>query len=306
MKKFVLLLIAMLMSISALSAQSIYRVVCQSQLNIRTAMSSDSEVAGVLQNGDLIEVKSISGDWACLNFNGSECYVAAKYLQYVREAEESTSASSISMPSFNFSMDPGNTKWCLFIILPLIFFLYKFSLHIDYGKQLTIFAGLILVFCGFEFLYMIGTQEPLWFLDDPEWYFIALNFIAFCFFSFAHAMTYFAFLSMTSLGSYFTSLIAWPAAIVVGIIFEIVGWNVMYVLAALGLAQLIQAGIILYRFSREYNFFTGLLYALVFLIFTFLTMLVILRLMSILIAIAIIFIIVSFALCLLPYILRSI
>lgn len=51
-----------------------------SNVNVRSAESTESDVLGQLSYGDTVEVQSVSGDWAKVLYNGAIAYVAAAYL----------------------------------------------------------------------------------------------------------------------------------------------------------------------------------------------------------------------------------
>ncbi len=51
-----------------------------SDVNVRSAESTDSDVLGQVPYGGTIEVHSVSGDWATVLYNGAIAYVAADYL----------------------------------------------------------------------------------------------------------------------------------------------------------------------------------------------------------------------------------
>lgn len=57
-------------------------------VNIRAAMSTDSEILGSLAIGDKVEVISEEGDWAKILYNGATAYVAARFLSDSQPVQE--------------------------------------------------------------------------------------------------------------------------------------------------------------------------------------------------------------------------
>lgn len=71
--------------------QGVYRVVTNSNLNVRKGPSTNSYVLGSLTPGSRIEVVSISEQWAKIQFNGQTGYVNVRYI----EKEETEEAPEI-------------------------------------------------------------------------------------------------------------------------------------------------------------------------------------------------------------------
>jgi len=75
---------------------NLYHVSSSIGLNVRAGPSSQSNWLGTLENGATVSVISMEGNWAKINYNGSEAYVSAKYLLYAGYLTESTASASTS------------------------------------------------------------------------------------------------------------------------------------------------------------------------------------------------------------------
>ena len=62
-----------------------YKVISQSRLNVRNRPSTDSHVLGVLQPDEQIEVVSIEGQWAKIQYSSNIGYVALAYIERVEQ-----------------------------------------------------------------------------------------------------------------------------------------------------------------------------------------------------------------------------
>lgn len=62
-----------------------YKVISQSRLNVRNRPSTDSQILGVLQPNEQIEVLSIEGQWAKIQHRSNVGYVASKYIERVEQ-----------------------------------------------------------------------------------------------------------------------------------------------------------------------------------------------------------------------------
>ena len=60
--------------------KNLYRVTAQ-KVNVRSAATTKSTIAGSLLRDELVEVQNISGGWATINYKGATRYVSASYLQ---------------------------------------------------------------------------------------------------------------------------------------------------------------------------------------------------------------------------------
>ena len=62
-------------------------MISQSRLNVRNRPSTDSQVLGVLQPDEQIEVVSIEGQWAKIRYRSNVGYVALRYIERVEQPE---------------------------------------------------------------------------------------------------------------------------------------------------------------------------------------------------------------------------
>lgn len=67
-----------------------YKVTPKIGLNVRKGLSSNSSKLGVLTQGTQVSVLSIENGWAKINYNGTEAYVFAKYLDKVSTGTANT------------------------------------------------------------------------------------------------------------------------------------------------------------------------------------------------------------------------
>ena len=65
----------------------VYRVISQSRLNVRNLPSMDSQILGTLQPEDEIDVLSIEGQWAKIQYLLNVGYVALKYIEKVEQTQ---------------------------------------------------------------------------------------------------------------------------------------------------------------------------------------------------------------------------
>lgn len=65
----------------------VYKVISQSRLNVRTLPSADSQILGVLQPAEQIEVLSIEGQWAKIRYRLNVGYVALRYIERVGQTK---------------------------------------------------------------------------------------------------------------------------------------------------------------------------------------------------------------------------
>ena len=66
----------------------VYKVISQSRLNVRKRPSADSQILGVLQPAEQIEVLSIEGQWAKIRYRLNVGYVALRYIEKIKDLEE--------------------------------------------------------------------------------------------------------------------------------------------------------------------------------------------------------------------------
>jgi len=68
---------------------SVYKVTARSGLNVRSGPGTNYGRIGGLTNGAEIQVQSIDGGWAKIDYNGSTAYASASYLQKVKDGSGS-------------------------------------------------------------------------------------------------------------------------------------------------------------------------------------------------------------------------
>ena len=76
---FVLILILCLVPLFSAMAQT--GVVTADALNIRASASTDSNVVGVVHEGDKVTIKDTNGNWYKISCNGKTGYVWKKYIK---------------------------------------------------------------------------------------------------------------------------------------------------------------------------------------------------------------------------------
>lgn len=74
------LIVAMMIGVATVFAESNYRVTSSSRLNVRKSASTSATVLGTFNSGQEIEVLSVSNGWAKVRFNGKIGYVSDKYI----------------------------------------------------------------------------------------------------------------------------------------------------------------------------------------------------------------------------------
>lgn len=88
------------------SATKTYSVIAR-KLNIRTGMSTSFKKVGTLSYGDLVQVKTINGDWSMIEINGIDRFVNNKYL---RPVDLGTEYNGLVTPRvLNVRSGPGTT-----------------------------------------------------------------------------------------------------------------------------------------------------------------------------------------------------
>ena len=106
---FVLTLILCLIPLFSASAQT--GTVTASALNMRAKASTESDVVGVLHEGDKVTIKETSGSWYKVSCNGKTGYAAKKYINVSSSSSGSSnksSSSSSSSGSSNGTCAPGD------------------------------------------------------------------------------------------------------------------------------------------------------------------------------------------------------
>lgn len=156
--KAILLTIGMLLLV-AISHAATYVVNVKSDLNVRTQPAKSGSVAGKLANGDEVEVVSIDGDWAEIEFNGAHCYVSSRYLTAKEEAASADSADSKKAENHDTA-----TKWIYGLLIACALVLWSGGVirsdgdsdqeSKDFSYKLS--AGAYVVFCAL-LIYSVTT-----------------------------------------------------------------------------------------------------------------------------------------------------
>lgn len=292
MRKLFLLLCLLICSFSFLYAQEQYKVVnCKSHISIRQTKSTSATVLGTLKLNENVDVYKVEGDWATVKYDGKDAYVLAKYLKYVPPKKISPTDALIDklVDLYQYTFVLGDTVWALWVILPLLFIAYLF---IDSKSEWTpvrlrLYTAVIFLVVVFEFIYTFGYENFIWFLEDPAWYWIAVNFIVFAIFTYYQLKVYMVYSSLVSdnkakIGHY--SIIA---AIVAAIILYFMDYPAEWAVVVWIIGQLIVLGMILKTMSSYSNVFEAVLHAVVYIVFTAMTLVVFLQFLVVLIIVLI-------------------
>ena len=102
---FVLVLILCLVPLFSAMAQT--GTVTVEALNVRASASTDSNVVGVIHEGQKVTIKDTTGNWYKINCNGKSGYVWKKYIKL---SSSSSSSSGSSSKSSSKSSDKSSTK----------------------------------------------------------------------------------------------------------------------------------------------------------------------------------------------------
>ena len=102
---FVLVLILCLVPLFSAMAQT--GTVTVEALNVRASASTDSNVVGVIHEGQKVTIKDTTGNWYKINCNGKSGYVWKKYIKL---SSSSSSSSGSSSKSSSKSSDRSSSK----------------------------------------------------------------------------------------------------------------------------------------------------------------------------------------------------
>lgn len=86
-----------------------YKVISQSRLNVRSLPSTESQVLGVLQPDEQIEVLSVSGQWAKIRFRSNIGYVAFRYIEKI-EVSEPVEETVVKVPAKEETFTPKDSN----------------------------------------------------------------------------------------------------------------------------------------------------------------------------------------------------
>lgn len=290
MKKLLSLISCILfLSVSALYGQDIYRVVnCKSHISIREYKSTKAPVLATVKLNEEVIVYNVEKEWATVKYDGKDAYVLTKYLRYrttVQERERDLKFDKIE--SYFDSL--GDTTWMLWVIVPLIVGIY-FFVNDDNSfswTKLRVLAFLLFTLSLFEFGYTGGSQEFSWFCSDPEWYWIAVNFLIFGACAVLQLNSYITYTSVLSDGKVKIGLYSWIVVVIVAIILEICDYPAELSIIIALVAQVIQLGIIVFSMKGCCNWLEIILYCLVYLTATLATLIVLVQFLALLIIVLI-------------------
>lgn len=99
--------------LSSHSFADYYRVTAPNGLNVRASANKNGEAIGQLPLDNVIDVKAIENGWATINYNGSQGYVSASYLEAVAGTGKTGSSSkekSWDLTSWLFD-SKGESAW---------------------------------------------------------------------------------------------------------------------------------------------------------------------------------------------------
>jgi hypothetical protein len=177
--KYAIIFLCLLCCVVA-TAQTHYKVVTDSQLNIRTSPSAYASVVGTLQNGSEIGVYGLSNGWAKIKYGNRYAYVSAQFLQELNDS----STDEIVKKEVGNSLEAEHisVKWMACIIIGLII------LHIVvivkgnnsssgdwYYINLAIFMAASA--CELDYIAQNRNNNVLWFCtpDEVGWIWTIVN-----------------------------------------------------------------------------------------------------------------------------------
>lgn len=164
--KAILLTIVMLLLV-AISHAATYVVNVKSDLNVRSAPSSNSTKLGQLHNNDVVNVLSFNGEWAVIEYNGQTGYISSKYIVKNTAAGQAQTKKS-NNEGFTFW---DGVKWLFIIAFGFIVvrFLILFVIKIIAGG--IIIGGLTLAACFVFYLFGWMSSDTMW--TCAQWGFYA-------------------------------------------------------------------------------------------------------------------------------------
>lgn len=293
MQKRSFLTLMMAIMVAAISFAAPYAVNCKSTLNVRAGMSTQAPVLMALNNGDLIEVNNIQGDWAEIQYGNTTAYVSAKYIvpaaieEPVQAKSDEKSSGILDNLGYKYF---GDMTWLLFLILPMFVLLFIFQKKLEEEgdwSDLRNLAIVALVASILEIIYAMGSQDFSWFCVEPAWYIIAINFVLFALCAYAQLLSYTTFTGFVSDGRGQLAIYSWPACLVLGIILYFCDESTDWAFYALLVAQLIQTGIIFVTLNKYRSAGSAIIYSLVYLLFTLATAILLIQFIVLLIIVLI-------------------
>ena len=104
---FVLVLILCLVPLFSAMAQT--GTVTVDALNVRATASTDSNVVGVVHQGEKVTIKDSTGNWYKISCNGKSGYVWKKYINLSSSSSSGSSSKGSSSSSSKGTCQPGDT-----------------------------------------------------------------------------------------------------------------------------------------------------------------------------------------------------
>ena len=104
---FVLVLILCLVPLFSAMAQT--GTVTVDALNVRASASTDSDVVGVVHQGQKVTIKDKTGNWYKISCNGKSGYVWKKYINLSSSSSSGSSSKGSSSSSSKGTCQPGDT-----------------------------------------------------------------------------------------------------------------------------------------------------------------------------------------------------
>ena len=173
MKRLIVFFVLLCLCAAAF-AQVPHVVDVDTYLIIREQPSTGSAQIGTLNDGEVVSVYDVEGEWAKITYAGRSGYVKNSYLNVLESPSPQTTRRPISW------------KWLIYVIGVLALVLHVFRVFTGdddslEGVEYYIFVGLYLVLCAFEIAYIQLVETELWFLEDGRWYFKVLWFLIYAY-----------------------------------------------------------------------------------------------------------------------------
>jgi hypothetical protein len=252
MRKCIFFLFSLLCCI-CVTAQTRYKVVTDSHLNVISGAYAGAPVIDSLENGSEVEVYECAHGWAKIKHNDDYAYVMESHLREVDSQFEDTPQEK-GHKSFMGNVNV-NVKWMVYLIAVLSLVLFGIRM-VSKGKALTNSMYLVNVIVFFatmisEITYIVLSQsmeDVIWFCipDDVGWLWTIINFVIFLFLMYNQVLCIFSIINDIQsksnckfgirLGLY--SIIG--GIIAIGLSFSFFRNLTLYLVIAVAICQLIQ------------------------------------------------------------------
>jgi hypothetical protein len=179
MKKLIVFLFSLICCIYA-SAQTRYKVVTDSPIDVISGAYAGAPVIGTLENGSEVDVYESSNGWAKIKHNNDYAYVAAKSLKEVDSQVANTPQQDKGDKSF---IGDVNVRWMVYLIALLSLIL--FGIRMIGGTGTIYLVNLIVFFattvCELIYIILSHGTDAIWFCtpDEVGWIWTIVNFIIF-------------------------------------------------------------------------------------------------------------------------------